>query len=54
VAVWQGLGDQEHADLIGLYFRLSGAFQPSTAYDLSPDPIGRSSDPLYAVVAKRK
>jgi len=50
VAIWRGLGDREHADLIGLYFRLSGAFGPSRAYDLSPNP--GASDPLYAVVAE--
>lgn len=51
VAVWQALGSQEHADLIGLYFRLSGAFEQPQAYDLSPNP--GQSDPLYAVVAAR-
>ena len=49
VADWQMLDDQGHAELIGLYFRMSGAFGPVTAYNLSPNP-GRS-DPLYAVVA---
>jgi SAM-dependent methyltransferase len=51
VAVWQMLGSREHADLIGLYFRLSGMFGQPQAFDLSPNP-GRS-DPLYAVVARR-
>jgi SAM-dependent methyltransferase len=51
VAVWQSLGSREHGDLIGLYFRLAGAFEQPQAYDLSPNP-GRS-DPLYAVVAAR-
>lgn len=51
VAVWQTLGSREHADLIGLYFRLSGRFEPARAYDLSPNP--GQSDPLYAVVAAR-
>ncbi|MGH2632523.1 MAG: class I SAM-dependent methyltransferase [Tepidiformaceae bacterium] len=50
VAVWQALGDRDHAELIGAYFRLSGRFGPSQAYDLSP---GLGSDPLYAVVARR-
>lgn len=51
VAVWQMLGSREHADLIGLYFRLSGMFDSPQAYDLSPNP--GASDPLYAVVAAR-
>jgi SAM-dependent methyltransferase len=50
VAVWQMLDDRGHAELIGLYFRLSGAFGQPRAHDLSPEP-GRS-DPLFAVVAK--
>jgi SAM-dependent methyltransferase len=51
VAVWQTLGSREHADLVGIYFRLSGAFDAPRAFDLSPDP--GKSDPLYAVVAAR-
>lgn len=51
VAVWQTLNDREHADLIALYFRLSGAFDQARAIDLSPAPW--RSDPLYAVVANR-
>lgn len=53
VAAWQMMGDKDHAELIGLYFRLSGMFGPVRAYDLSPQPHGKS-DPLYAVVALRK
>lgn len=51
VAVWQMLASREHADLIGLYFRLSGMFGQPQAFDLSPNP--GQSDPLYAVVARR-
>jgi len=50
VAVWQALGDRDHAELIGAYFRLSGRFGPPQAFNLSPGP---GSDPLYAVVAHR-
>lgn len=49
VAIWQELGDREHADLIGLYFRLSGAFEAPYAYDISPGP---GSGPMYVVVAR--
>ena len=52
VAIWRSLNDREHADLIGLYFRLAGRFEAAQAHDLSPAP-GRS-DPLYAVIAKAK
>lgn len=51
VAVWMLLSNQEHADLIGLYFRLSGMFDAPQAYDISPGP---GSDPMYLVVATRK
>lgn len=50
VAVWRSLNSHAHADLIGLYFRLSGLFTMPQAYDLSPGP---GQDPLFAVVAHR-
>lgn len=50
VAVWHILDDRGHAELIGLYLRLSGAFAQARAFDLSPNP--GESDPLYAVVAE--
>ena len=49
VAVWQTLNSREHAELIGLYFRLSGVFGQPQAFDISPGP-GR--DPMFVVVAK--
>ena len=49
VAIWRALGDREHADLIALYFRLSGRFELAQAYDISPGP---GSDPMYVVVGR--
>ncbi len=49
VAVWQSLSNRGHAELIGLYFRLSGRFGASQAYDISP---GEGSDPMFVVVAR--
>lgn len=49
VAIWRALGDREHADLIALYFRLSGRFALAQAYDISPGP---GSDPMYVVVGR--
>lgn len=49
VAIWQQLGDIERADLIGLYFRLSGAFEDMRAFNISPGP---GADPVFVVVAK--
>ncbi len=50
VAIWQSLGPRDHAELIGLYFRLSGRFGQAQAYDISPGP---GHDPMYVVVARR-
>lgn len=50
VALWRMFGDREHADLIALYFRLSGGFTQARAYDISP---GRGTDPMFVVVAER-
>jgi hypothetical protein len=52
VAAWQMLDDRGHMRLVADYFRRSGAFEPATALDLSPNR-GRS-DPVYAVVARRQ
>ena len=49
VAIWRSLGDREHADLIAVYFRLSGRFAAAQAYDISPGP---GSDPMYVVVGR--
>lgn len=50
VAVWRALSDQDHAELIGLYFRLAGMFGPAQAFNISPGP---RSDPMFVVVARR-
>lgn len=50
VRIWQSLGDRDHAELIALYFRLSGAFSQAQAYDISPGP---GHDPMYVVVGRR-
>ena len=51
VAAWLSLNSRDQAELIGLYFRLSDAFEAPQAFDLSP---GAGHDPLFAVVATRK
>jgi SAM-dependent methyltransferase len=50
VAAWQMLDDRGHAELVGLYCRLSGAFREPRALDLSP--ARGASDPLFAVIAE--
>jgi SAM-dependent methyltransferase len=49
VAVWQALGTRDHAELIGVYFRLSGAFDQPQAYDISQG----GGDPMFVVVARK-
>ena len=49
IAVWQTLSSRQHAELIGLYFRLSERFGQPQAYDISP---GAGSDPMFVVVAR--
>ena len=51
VAAWPALNSRDHAELIGLYFRLSAAFDAPQAYDISPGP---GSDPMFVVVARRR
>lgn len=51
VSVWKVLSDRNHADLIGLYFRLSDAFDAPQAFDISPGP---GSDPMFVVVARKR
>lgn len=51
VAIWQSLGPRDHAELIGLYFRLSERFDPAQAYNISPGP---GHDPMYVVVGRRR
>ena len=50
VRIWQSLGARDHAELIALYFRLSGAFEQAQAYDISPGP---GMDPMFVVVGRR-
>lgn len=50
VAIWRSLGPRDHAELIGLYFRLSGRFGQAQTYNISPGP---GHDPMYVVVARR-
>lgn len=52
VAVWQTLGDREHAQLVAHYLRAAGNWNAIEALDRSPVP-GRS-DPLLAVVGRRR
>jgi len=50
--IWLNTSDLEHIFIVGSFFHYSGAFEPATSEDRSPNP-GRS-DPLYIVKAKAK
>ncbi len=51
IAGWLATDDATHVDLVGHYFRLSGAWSPAQA-SLEPG-TGRGTDPLFAVWAER-
>lgn len=51
VALWRSLDSSGHADLIKLYFRMSGEFDAAEFVDVSP--VKGSMDPIYVVRAKR-
>lgn len=51
IAVWRGLGDEDHARLVGYYFTEAGGFEEPVFEDISPFP--GETDPLFAVMAER-
>ena len=51
VAIWQSLDDRGHQQLVRRYYEETGLFDPIEVLDRSPS---RWSDPLYAVVGRRK
>ena len=50
--IWLQTNDLEHIFIVGSFFHFSGAFEPGTCEDISPNP-GRS-DPLFIVKAAKK
>lgn len=52
VAIWRGLSDRQHAELIGAYFQQAGNFTAIEAQDRSPQGVGHA-DPLYVVMARK-
>lgn len=51
VAVWRGLDDSGHLELVGSYLRATGSFDRIEQLDRSPRRV--ASDPLFAVVGHR-
>jgi SAM-dependent methyltransferase len=52
VAIWRATTDTEHAQLIAVYFHLSGGWGEVVAQDRSP-ARAFATDPLYAVWARK-
>lgn len=50
VAIWLGMLDEEHAELVEAYFQAAGGFADVRKEDRSPEGYG---DPLYAAWARR-
>lgn len=59
VGIWSGKSDDEHCEIVGDYFKASGAFSlPPTARDLILENRrslkGKGKDPLYVVSARKR
>ncbi|WP_089940936.1 class I SAM-dependent methyltransferase [Candidatus Entotheonella palauensis] len=52
VAIWRGLNDRQHAELIGAYFQQAGNFTAIEALDRTPAASGYT-DPVYVVMARK-
>lgn len=52
VAIWRALSDQQHAELVELYFRGAGNFVDLEMQDRTPAADG-STDPVYVVMARK-
>jgi len=52
VAIWRGLDDRQHAELIAAYFKQAGDFTAIEAQDRTPQGLGHT-DPVYVVMARK-
>lgn len=52
VAIWRALDDGGHIELVDAYLRAAGCFEQVEALDASPPD--RRSDPLYAVIGRKR
>jgi len=53
IAMWLGMTDRQHLELINGYFQYAGGFEPRKAFDITatlPNK-NRSSDPMFIVEA---
>lgn len=55
IAMWLGMNDREHLELINAYFQYAGGFAPRQALDITADvPGGGYRDPMFVVEAVKK
>jgi hypothetical protein len=52
VAIWRGLDDRQHAELIAAYFQRAGNFTAIEAQDRTPQGVGYT-EPVYVVMARK-
>ncbi len=55
VNIWRSTSDEEHLQLVGIYFQAAGAWRDITMKNRSPKPalsLSRGGDPLFAVWAR--
>lgn len=52
VAIWRGLNDRQHAELIAAYFQQAGNYTAIEAQDRTPQAL-EYTDPVYVVMARK-
>ena len=52
VAIWRGLDDRQHIELVGAYFQYAGNFEGIDAQDRTPSAVDYT-DPVYVVLARK-
>lgn len=52
IAMWLGMNDRQHLELINGYFQYAGGFEPRKAFDITARlPNNERSDPIYVIEA---
>jgi len=52
IAMWLGMSDQQHLELINGYFQYAGGFEPRRAFDITATlPNNGRNDPMYIIEA---
>ena len=52
IAMWLGMNDRQHLELINGYFQYAGGFGPRKAFDITADVPDKSyRDPMFIIEA---